>query len=167
MIKTSQNEQASKIGNWIASRLDNYEIILVIITLVALSLKLFTSMHISVLIVLSLLSLAVLYFFNGFASINNDKADSFEVFLHKISSWACSVGIIGILYGINNWAFYQLFAKTGAFALILVLILFFILKRKRDDLIYFNTRHIIRITIICIISLLMAYTSSDFLRKII
>jgi hypothetical protein len=103
MKYSTQNEQASKIGNWIVLRIDKYEVILALIFIVTFFLKRSTDLPVGIFMVISLLTLSTLYFFSGFAIIKDEHAGGIEIFVNKLASWSCSVGLISILYRLQGW----------------------------------------------------------------
>jgi len=165
MIQSTHNEQISKIANWIAIRLEKYEVILALLFLGSLILKSFTQVPVNIIIVLSLMSLAILYFFSGFSSINDENVDGFEIFLNKLSFWGCSVGIIGILFRIECWAGYETMIRVGCFTIAIVLPFIIYIKSKKREMKHFNLRYILRIIVICIIGFFLAFASNDVLIK--
>jgi len=165
MIQTVQNEQATKMGNWIATRLDKYEVYIFLILIFALILKTTTYIPINSLIVLALMSMAVMYFFSAFANINFDYAGGLDIFFYKLASWGCSIGIIGILFRLQSWASYDLMIWVGC-ATILIILPFILYRRsKNEELKLFNSRFILRMVLICIIGFFMAYAPNDVLVK--
>jgi hypothetical protein len=165
MIQSKQNEQAAKIGNWIASRLTRYETILFLIFVFGLTLKVSTDVAIEIIIVLTLFALAIMYFFFAFATSVNENAGVLEVFFHKISCMALSAGTIGILFRLENWAGYQTMMLCGCISLLIILLIGLILKSKKNDLKIIRPRFIIRFLIICVFVLFLAFSSTNSLVK--
>jgi hypothetical protein len=160
-----QNEQASKIGNWIVLRIDKYEIILALVFIMTLFLKRSTDLPVGVFMALSLLALSTLYFFSGFAIIIDEHAGGKEIFVHKLASWSCSVGLISILYRLQGWVPYKIMAIVGCGTLLILLLVIFYLNSKKSELKLFNSRYIIRMILICFLGFYLAYTSTDVLIK--
>lgn len=165
MIQNTQNEQAAKIGNWIATRLEKFEAILFLIFIVAFILKTFTDLPSGILIVLTLMILATFYFFSAFAMINDEYAGSMESFLHKLASWSCSIAIIGILFTIESWNSSKLFLQIGCFTLIIVIPAILYINFKKAEMKFFNSRYILRLILICCVGLFLTFTSHDLLLK--
>ncbi len=160
-----QNEQATKMGNWIATHLDNYEAIIFLILIFALILKATTAIPINTLIVLAIMTMAIMYFFCAFANINFDYAGGLEIFFHKLASWGCSIGIIGILFRIQNWASYELLILIGCLTMIIILPFILHRRSKNEELKLFNSRYILRMVLICVVGLMLAYLPNDVLAK--
>jgi hypothetical protein len=165
MIQATQNEQATKIANWIAPRIDNYEAILFLIFSIALILRISTAVPTDILMVLTLLVLAILYFFNAFAIIDDPYAGGVESFLHKLASWACSITIIGILFRIENWTNYKLMLMTGCCTLVIIFPIILYIKSKKTELTHFNSRYVLRIILICLVGFFLVFVSPDRLVK--
>jgi hypothetical protein len=165
MMQTTQNEQATKMGNWIAARLDKYEAFIFLILIFSLIVRTTTEISINILIVLTLMTMAVMYFFSGFANINFDYAGGLDIFFHKLASWGCSIGIIGILFRLQSWASYDLLIWIGCATMIIILPFIVYRKSKNEELKLFNSRYILRIVLICFVGFLLAYTPNDVLVK--
>jgi hypothetical protein len=165
MMQTTQNEQATKMGNWIAARLDKYEVVIFLVLIFALILKASTDTPIGIFIVLALVAMAIMYFFSGFANINFDYAGGLDIFFHKLASWGCSIGIIGILFRLKSWASYELLIWIGCATIIIILPFIVYRKSKNEELKLFNSRYILRIVLICFVGFLLAYTPNDVLVK--
>lgn len=165
MIQTVQNEQATKIGNWIATRLDRYEAIIFLILIFALIVKTTTDIQVNILIVLAFMAMAIIYFFSGFANINFDYAGGLDIFFHKLASWGCSIGIMGILFRLQGWASYDLLIWVGCATMLIILPFILYRKSKNEELKLFNSRYILRIVLICLVGFFIAYAPSEVLIK--
>lgn len=165
MNKTYQNEQLSKIGNLISSKLNMYEAILFIIFLAGLFLKIATDWNVSILIILSLNTLAVLYFFSAF-SVSDDKNDGrIEIFIKKLVSISSSIAIMGILFRLQHWQGYFNMIIVGCATLIILLPIILTIKSKKTDLLMFNHRLLIRIAVIVAFGLFINFAPKDILIK--
>jgi len=163
MIQATQNEQATKIGNWIAPRLDKFEIILFLVFIISLILKISTDLPVALLLIASLMTLSTLYFFAAFASINDEYAGGMESFLHKLASWSCSIILVGALFRIQMWPSSKLFLQIGCITLIIVLPIILYTKSKKAELKFFNVRYILRLVLILGLGLFLTFASSDIL----
>src|ERR1035437_4587814 len=101
MIQNQKNEELIKIGNRVAAVLNKYEIILALLFAFALILKTSTNFPTSIFITLILSTLACLYYLKAFAASTDESAGGLELFVDKAASFACSVGIIGILFSLQ------------------------------------------------------------------
>ena len=163
MIQSNQNEQIIKFGKWVSTRLNKYETILAAIFLVALVIKMGTSLDVSFLIVLTLMILANLYFFNAFSV--NENATGMEIFLNKIISICCSVSMIGILFRLQQWSGYDFFLGIATLMLLISFVVLFLLKYRNKDFSIFNQRMAIRLFTIIIIDLTMLLAPYEALVK--
>jgi len=166
MIQNDQNEQLIKIGNWISPRLDKYEFIIVIVFLTALLFKMSTDLEISILIVLSLMSLSILYFFNAFSCSNDEKAGGVERFIVKLVSLSGSIVSIGILFRLEHWPGYNAMLISGCATLVILFPIIIIIKSKKPELSIFNQRLLIRIILIASLGLFINFAPKDTLIKI-
>ena len=98
-----QNEELIKIGNKIAEVLIKYEVILSLLFALALILRTGTNFPSGIFITLILSTLACLYFLRAYAVPTDENAGGLEFFVDKLASFACSVGIVGILFRLQNW----------------------------------------------------------------
>jgi hypothetical protein len=153
------------MGNWIAARLDKYEAVIFLVLIFALIIKTTTEIPINFLIVLVLMAMAIMYFFSGFSNINFDYAGGLDIFFHKLASWGCSIGIIGILFRLQSWASYDLLIWIGCATMIIILPFIVYRKSKNEELKLFNSRYILRIVLICIVGFFFAYAPNDVLVK--
>jgi hypothetical protein len=159
MNYNKQNEQASKIGNWIVLRIDKYEVILALVFIVTLFLKRSTNLPVGVFMILSLLTLSTLYFFSAFAMIKDEHAGGIEIFVNKLAFWSCSVGLISILYRLQGWVPYKIMTIVGCGTLLILLLVIFYLNSKKSELKLFSSRYIIRMILICFLGFYLAYTT--------
>lgn len=165
MIQHQQNEQLIKIGTWVSHRLKKYEKILVIVFFTSLILKITSDMNLNILIVLTLQSLAILYFFKAFSVLENKNAGGIEMFLDKLFSMSASMGVIGILFRLQNWKGYEIMIMTGCVTLSIVIPFIWSIKSRKPNLEIFDNRMIFRGIIIVIIGLVLNFSSSENLVK--
>ena len=163
MIQATQNEQAAKIGNWIAPRLDKFEIILFLVFIISLILRISTDLPVALLLIASLMILSTLYFFAAFASINDEYAGGMESFLHKLASWSCSIILVGALFRIQMWPNSKLLLQIGCITLIIVLSMILYTNSRKPELKFFNVRYILRLVLILGLGLFFTFASSEVL----
>lgn len=163
MIQSNQNEQIIKIGNWVAARLNRFETILTFVFLLTMGLKMATKLDVNVLLILTLITLANLYFFNAFSVYEN--AGGMEIFLNKIVSICCSVSIIGILFRIQHWSGYEIMLPISCTTLIVSLAIMLYLKSKNKGSKIINQRMIIRIVTIAAVGFIMLLMSNEPLKE--
>jgi hypothetical protein len=165
MIKSNQNEQLIKIGNWISRRLDKYEGILGSIFFIIIIVKISTELPVNFFITIILETLAILYFLNAFSVLNNQENDAFGLFVYKLSSLGFTMVIIGILFRIQNWPGYSIMLLIGSITMIISLIFFLIIKNKKPQITIFNSRWIIRTLLMAFIGFTLYFTSTDSIVK--
>lgn len=165
MIQSNQNEQIIKVGNWVAARLNKFESILTFVFLLVMGLHIGTKLNVNVFLVLTLLTLANLYFLNAFSV--HEYASGIEIFLNKIIAICCSASVIGILFRILHWAGYEIMLPISCIALILSLAGILYLKSKKRDGKIFDLRMIIRIVTIVAVGLIMLLMSNEPLKEAI
>jgi hypothetical protein len=166
MIQSNQNEVSTQFGNWVAKKLDNYELILVVILAIVLILKILTTIQVGVFIILILGTLSTLYFFNGFAVYTeNENIGGLEYFIVKLASWGCSIATIGILFRLLSWPNNEIMLIIGSLTLIFSLIGVLVIKNKKPDLKLFSFRWIIRLLLIAILGLILRFSSTEDLIK--
>ncbi len=163
MIQATQNEQATKIGNWIAPRLEKFEIILFLVFIISLMLRISTDLPVALLLIVSLMTLSTLYFFAAFARINDEYAGGMESFLHKLASWSCSIILIGALFRVQMWPNSKLFLQIGCVTLIIVLSIILYTNSRKPELKFFNVRYILRLVLILGLGIFFTFVSSDIL----
>ncbi len=165
MIQAPQNEQATRIGNWIAPRLEKFEIILFVVFIISIMLRTSTDLPVVLLLVVSLMTLSTLYFFAAFASINDEYAGGMEIFLHKLASWSCSIVLVGALFRIQMWPGSKLLLQIGCINLIIALPIILYTNSKKTELQFFNVRYILRLVLILGLGLFLTFASNDVLLK--
>jgi hypothetical protein len=165
MNQLEQQDNKAKIGNWVAPRLNKFESILALLFILELILRATTNIPVVTIMVLTLITLAVLYFFNSFAISDDENVNSFEIFLNKLSAFSCSTATIGIMYRLLNWPGYSIMLMTGCFTLIFIFFILLYLKATKPASNIFPKRYIIRIFLIAIIGLFLYFAQVDFLIK--
>lgn len=157
MFQPQENEQMKLVANRIFSRLNDYEMILGILFLISLILKSVTNAPLSILVVISLLGLASLYFFSGFAALNDENAGGIEIFLHKLSCWALSVCLIGILYFLQRWKFSDLFLLVGSITSLACLAGIIWIRKNKPEIRFFTAHYIVRIVVFSVTGLFIFF----------
>ncbi len=155
-----------KIGNYIAQRLDKYEVILAAIFLLAIISKIAFKFNVSVIITLDLSALSTAYFFSAFAVIDETRAGALESFVVKLAFWSCSVVLMGILFTLNRWTGSAEAIRLGGFSLFVSLVFMQFSNYKKPDLKFFSFRWLLRVTVILVLGLLLHYASPDALAKV-
>lgn len=170
--KSSKNQKVMvptlyvKIGNYIAQRIDKYEVILAAIFLLAVISKIAFKVNVSVIITLDLSALSTAYYFSAFAVIDDTRVGALESFIAKLAFWSCSVVLIGILFTLNRWTGSATAIRMGGFSLLVSLILMLFSNYKKPDLKFFSFRWLLRVAVILILGLSLHYASPDALAKV-
>lgn len=167
MIQSNQNEQIIKVGNWVAARLNKFESFLTFVFLLVMGLHIGTKLNVNVFLVLTLLTLANLYFLNAFSVTDDENTGGLKAFLYKLISVCCSISVIGILFRILHWSGYEIMLPISCIALILSLAGILYLKSKKRDGKIFDLRMIIRIVTIVAVGLIMLLMSNEPLKEAI
>lgn len=165
MMNSKQNELSIKLGTWVASRIEKIETILFLVFIASMCIKVFTDIPVNTLVVLSLVALALAYFFNAFAIINEGNVNPIDVFLNKLVNWACAVGLVGILFRLQNLFNYEVMVIVGCGLLAIALPVIIYRKSKEDALKLFNARYLIRMVLICAIGFMLAFSPAEVLVK--
>ena len=165
----SQNDtftnQASKILDWIAPRLNKFETILAVLFAITLLGKMCTDFPTGVLMVMVLEALAILYFFSAFPASSQREERGLKIFIHKLTFWCCSIIVIGILFRLQFWPGYNTMLLVAPAALLVSLTVILFMKSGTPEWEIFNTRFMLRILIIAIIGLLLRLTPAEDLIK--
>jgi len=163
--KTPQNEQLTAVAKFISTKLNKYEALIGIIFLIGLILKIKTDWNVGILIVLSLNTLAALYFLSAFSVYDDENAGAIEIFIHKLVSYSTSIATIGIMFSIQHWPGSSKLIVVGCITLIVLLPIILNIKSKKPDLIIFNQRLLLRIVLIAALGLLLNFAPKDALIK--
>lgn len=165
MIESTKNEQAARFGHWVANRMRILEAILVLVLIISLVLRIIDEHPLPFLITVSLLVLALVYFFAAYAPLMDENAGSWEVFLNKLALWGCAVVLIGSMFRLENMAGHQMMLFIGIGTLLIVLPMIIINKLKKPELKIFRAGFLIRMAIFLLAGLFMAIVSSGFLEE--
>jgi len=166
MLEYKQNEAITKISLWISQRLDKYEIILALVFLVSLFLRISGFLFSGTLMTLVLSTLAVFYFYNSFAPLKDEKAGGLEVFINKLVYFALNIGVIGVLFRLENWSGYDVMLKLGCVSLAICLAFVLFINSKEAELKIFSFRVILRIVVILAFGVLIYFTPKESLIKV-
>lgn len=166
MIQSKQNEQLAKISNRLSPKLDKYEAILAFVFLIVLILQIVSDLQVGVFMTLTLSTLAVLYFFKAYSMPDDDNAGGMERFIDKLAYLSLVVGIIGILFRLENWQGYNEMLIIGTSTLIIIFPVILVMQSRKPDLKIFTNRMKLRIVIFVALGLLLYFTPADKLIKV-
>jgi hypothetical protein len=164
-MQSFENQQAKKIGNYIKSKLIGYENGIVILLLLLIIIKSATHAPLGIFITILFLALATFYFLLAYADLDDELAGGLEIFIHKLASWSLSVSLIGILFLVQHWTFSDLFLRVGGLTLFACICAILWSKRKKPALRVFDFRYILRIIVLCTISLFLTFGGYKLISK--
>jgi hypothetical protein len=95
-------KKGSKLAAIIDPKLPFIEIGALVILIIAELTKGSNNELSTILILISISFLSVLYFFNSYRIVEENK-DSYKIFLVKLTGWANSASLMGILFSINHY----------------------------------------------------------------
>jgi len=164
-MQTSMNEVAIKIGNWLAPILNIVEAILFAIFVFALIMNTSTGMSVDILLIVVLSTMALAYFFHGHATVNFVNVGAMDVFYHRLTSWGCAIGTLGILFCLQNWPGYEMMIWLGVANGVIILPFVLYRKSKYRDIKLYTFRYVLRIIVICVFGFTLAYVPNDLLSE--
>ena len=167
MFQQNQNEQITKIGNWIAERVNKYEKILALTALAGVLLKVSKIGAGNFLLVVSLLALVVMYFGSAFAltEAEKDQPKPFIVFARKLVFWGLSVLVNGILFKLENYPGAMIILQQGFAIMIFILIIGFYERFKKTELTLMSRRVWIRFGVLSVICILLFFTPKETMKR--
>jgi NADH:ubiquinone oxidoreductase subunit 6 (subunit J) len=158
MIQAQQNHQAEVIGKKTKAFLDKYEIWLLVVFLIGISLKLIHFRYNALFLTITFLSVAMIYFFSAFAD-ESEPLSGFEIFINKLACMASSIAIVGNLFILEHWNGYKPMLTVGVVILIILIPVFFIFKNKNPDSKILTKNLLLRIIFISALSLVLYFTA--------
>lgn len=161
MTETKQNEQMVKINNWLAPRIDKYELILAFVFLFVLLLQISTELPVGIILILDLATLAALYYLGAFSIPEDSNAGMNERVIYKVALMGLSVCIIGILFRLESWPSYSTFLLIGLITLGIAFLSIFFLKFKNPELKIYTPRLKLRIFIVLALGLFLYFTPTN------
>lgn len=161
MLSKKQNELSIKIRNYLTDRLDKIELILALVFLTAMILRAYTNMTFDALIALSLSSLAILYFYKSNSISGLKILAVFHLFVYKLTSLGSAVGVIGILFQINQWPNSNALVLSSSVILSGGLIMILYIKFQQLDTKMFPFRLILRVVLIIALGLFLNFNAKD------
>jgi len=119
MIK--QEEIIIKVGNWIKPKFNKIERMLVLFTFISYGVYISSIKQGSVFLIIALLLLSVLYFFNAFALVDKEFEDGPNVFIKYVSGWTWSMIIIGVMFYLQGFPGENFMLKVGVLCSIAIM----------------------------------------------
>lgn len=128
-----RNESTVRLVNWINPRLRSIELVLGLTALIGLGLKAQGIPFGGIILLLSLSSLGMAYFFNA-NSIPKEPIVAMEIFANKLTSYGSAVAVVGILFRLQNWPGFENMLIAGCAALSVSIVISFVKNTSRKDL---------------------------------
>jgi len=163
MINKNQHPQFIKIGNWVSTRLIRLETTFLFIFIIGMLFRVSMIAYSSMLIILSLSLLSMIYYLSGFAESNNGHTSTMDKLINQLPSFGSSIGVIGILFGIQSWPGGNNIIVVGSIVLIIAIILQ--MSTKKQPKAKFDLRLIWRLISIVLITLILNFVPKNELIK--
>jgi FtsH-binding integral membrane protein len=157
MLQSKQNEQLIKIGNWLALKIEKYEMILAFLFSIVLLIRITGNFPVGVFLVLILSILATLYVLKAYSVSDDSNAGGIERFIDKLASLSLSVSMIGILFRFQHYPGYGPMLLMGSTTLVVVFLVILFLQSKKPELKIFTQRMKLRILIVAALGLLLYF----------
>jgi hypothetical protein len=149
---TSENSMQAKIANKLSERLPKLEMIFALTSFIGLILRILNISYGGIILVISLSSLAIIYFLLAYKSSSSDSSGLYK-FIYKLIYWAISISVLGILFRLQHYPNSNNMLIIGCVTVLFALIISIL---KKLDL---GRSIIIRSIIIIIIGLSLNFTS--------
>lgn len=156
-MMNSKQRQVSEVADKLAKKLPTFNLILVIAAFVGLALKMSGIPFGTIILVVSLLSMAGL---NTLMAYTSPKEGStvFDTFIFKAQSIGSSVTIVGLLYLLLSWPGYSGMLTVGGSAL-LISIIYFLYKNQ-------TVNSLLKPIILLAIALVLYFTPKETLQNL-
>ena len=97
--------------------------------------------------------------------MEDENAGGLEQFVEKLSGYACSIGIIGILFRLENWQGYKQMLFVSCLFMLVLIPTIVILRSRKPELKLFNQRILVRMFLIGATGLILYISTNDALVK--
>ena len=165
-MENQPNNSINKMADKFSYILERFESFFALSFIACITLRLTTALPISMILVLSLGTLAMLYYLSAFATMNTGKeVNTRDRFTKKFSGMAPAIGVLGILFCIMGWPGYKVMSLVGCGGCLLLLPLILSSRSKDQDTNIFSMRLVIRLLVIGMLGLLLLATSKETLIK--
>jgi len=124
----------TKIANKLQPKLRSFELVFIILALLALSAKLSNIEIGTQLLVIFLSTLSIIYFLSGFITINKIKENALLVFFNRFNAWGLSILTIGILFIINHYPSSLQMLYMGTLTSLVSIVFSFYAKNKSEGM---------------------------------
>ena len=109
--------------------------------------------------------LAIIYFFKSFEPLAGEN-NAQVIFIDKLIWMSLSISTLGILFRLLNSPGYNMMIIIGSVSLSLSFLLILSVKKNKPQVAIFDKRYIIRVILMCLISLALKFTPSNNLVEI-
>ncbi len=123
-----------KIAQKLSPKFPIIELFFVLFAVVITALKLFSSLYVNPIFVMSTGLLSILYFFMGFAIDDNLKENGMLVFIGKFSGWGLSILLIGVSFTLNHFPNSATMLNLGTSASILSFVFALFIKKENEEI---------------------------------
>jgi len=163
-MQVQQNNNFTKIGSMISKRLNILETLIFLLFLLSLALKSAGIINMTLPTILLTL-LAIIYFFKSFEPLAGEN-NAQVIFIDKLIWMSLSISTLGILFRLLNSPGYNMMIIIGSVSLSLSFLLILSVKKNKPQVAIFDKRYIIRVILMCLISLALKFTPSNNLVEI-
>jgi len=132
-----------------------YEPYILAIALIGLVLKTYNQEYGSLLTTIALCTLAILYFYKAYVTVEDEQASVWEYFFSRVTSIASSVVLFGVLFGLQHWPGDKAFLIAGGITLLISLPFLAYYRNKRPDTRVIDGVMLLRTLILLIVVTLM------------
>jgi hypothetical protein len=157
MQQSKKNELLMKTGNWLAPKIEKYEMILAFLFLIVLLIRITGNFPVGVFMVLILSILATLYLLKAYSVSDDSNAGGIERFIDKLASLSLSVSMIGILFRLQHYPGSDQMLLMGSTILVVAFFAILFLQSKKPDLKIFTQRMKLRIFIVAALGLILYF----------
>ena len=163
-MQVQQNNNFTKIGSMISKRLNILETLIFLLFLLSLALKSAGIINTTLPTILLTL-LAIIHFFKSFEPLAGEN-NAQVIFIDKLIWMSLSISTLGILFRLLNSPGYNMMIIIGSVSLSLSFLLILSVKKNKPQVAIFDKRYIIRVILMCLISLALKFTPSNNLVEI-
>jgi hypothetical protein len=154
----NSNQDSNQIANIISAKLLKYELLILIILLVAILLRYFRLPASGIICTIILSSIAILYFVSTFTAPENKEIKPFDLMVKKLIGLSSSICVIGILFILQKWPGSNSMLQVGPLTLLLCLV--YIIFNKENTI--FNKYQIIRLLFLIVLSTFFYYINYHY-----
>lgn len=142
-----------KINTLLSKHLNNAELILVLVFLAALLIRMTTELNSGSIMIISLSTLSLLYFFRSFTYANYAGIGKMDQFLDKFAHIGLSVAVLGILFRLMRWMGFENFLLMGAITTTAAFLLSFVVKSLAPEEDSLLSRYRLRLLIATLVAI--------------